>query len=220
MSGPIDHTHKPISETQCGHGHNNCPSGITQNSRRLAIAAVLTGLFMGVEVIGGLFSGSLALLADAGHMLTDFAALTLAWVALLLSGRFAQLPTWAAFVNGLTLFGVAAWIVYEAFQRFSGPEDILAGPMLWVAIAGLFVNIIVFKILSGGSQDSLNMRGAAMHVLGDMLGSAAAIVAALVILTTAWTPVDPLLSIFVAIIILRSAALLVRDSGRILFNAD
>ncbi len=175
---------------------------------------------MGVEVIGGLFSGSLALLADAGHMLTDFAALTLAWVALLLSGRFAQLPTWAAFVNGLTLFGVAAWIVYEAFQRFSGPEDILAGPMLWVAIAGLFVNIIVFKILSGGSQDSLNMRGAAMHVLGDMLGSAAAIVAALVILTTAWTPVDPLLSIFVAIIILRSAALLVRDSGRILFNAD
>ncbi len=182
---------------------------------------------MVVEVVGGLISGSLALLADAGHMLTDFVALSLAWGAFALAKRpandrhtygFERLPVLAAFVNGLTLFLVAIWIVVEAYQRFQDPGHILAGPMLYVAIAGLVINIIVFYILSGADQENLNVRGAVLHVLGDMLGSAAAIVAALIIMKTGYMAIDPILSVIVCILILRSAWYVTRDSAHILLQ--
>ncbi|NNE59032.1 MAG: cation transporter [Hellea sp.] len=208
-----------------GHGHN-CHGNAGQ--KPIAIAAILTGLFMIVEIWGGLVSGSLALLADAGHMLTDFAALSLAWLAFGLAKRpptgslnfgFKRFPVLAAFVNGLTLFLIAGWIVKEAFHRFShDAHDILTGPMLGVAIAGLLVNMLVFYILRRAGTDSLNVRGAILHVMGDMLGSAAAIVAALVIMKTGYTPIDPMLSILVALLILYSAYHLVRASAHILLQ--
>lgn len=182
---------------------------------------------MVAEVIGGLISGSLALLADAGHMLADFAALFMAWGAFMLARRpanwkhtfgFDRFSVLVAFVNGLTLFAIAIWISVEAAQRFFTPGDILAGPMLWVAIGGLVINIVVFWILMGADQNNLNVRGAVLHVMGDLLGSLAAIIAALVIMRTGWTPVDPLLSVLVALLILRSAWTLVKDSAHILLE--
>jgi len=191
-----------------GHSHHHGHSHGGENNRsRVGFAAALTGLFMMAEIVGGLISGSLALLADAGHMLTDFAALAMAWGAFTIAKRpadwkhtfgYDRLAILVAFVNGLTLFLVAAWIVREAIERFHSPSEILAGPMLWVAIGGLVVNLLVFKILTGADQENLNIRGAVLHVLGDLLGSVAAIIAALVIMKTGWTPIDPLLSVLVA----------------------
>jgi len=213
-----DHTH--------GHGHSHCHGNAGQ--KPIAIAAILTGLFMIAEIWGGLISGSLALLADAGHMLTDFAALSLAWLAFGLAKRPAtgrlnfglkRFPVLAAFVNGLTLFLIAGWIVKEAFHRFShDAHDILTGPMLAVAIAGLLVNMLVFYILQRADTENLNVRGAILHVMGDMLGSAAAIIAALVIMKTGYTPIDPMLSVLVALLILYSAWHLVRASAHILLQ--
>lgn len=197
------------------------------NRKRVGIAAALTGLFMIAEVAGGLISGSLALLADAGHMLTDFAALAMAWGAFTIAKRpanwkhtfgFDRFSILVAFVNGLTLLLISIWIVWEAFHRIQTPGEVLAGPMLWVAIGGLAVNLIVFKILTGADQDNLNIRGAVLHVLGDLLGSIAAIVAALSIMKTGWTPIDPLLSALVAVLILRSAWVLIKDSAHILLE--
>ncbi len=212
-----DHGH---THTHHDHGHHNAVS-----RHRIGIAALLTGLFMLVEVIGGLLSGSLALLADAGHMLTDFAALALAWTAFTLARRPAcnrysygldRYSVLAAFANGLALFAICVWILVEAAQRLYSPAPVMAGPMLAVAIAGLLVNLLVFWILTGADQDNLNVRGAVLHVLGDLLGSAAAIIAALLIMWTDWMPIDPLLSALVCVLILRSAWYLVRDSAHIL----
>ena len=209
------------------HGHGHSHSLGEGNRNRVGIAAVLTGFFMVAEVAGGLISGSLALLADAGHMLTDFAALMMAWGAFTIAKRpsdwkhtfgYDRVSILVAFVNGLTLFVVAAWIVWEALQRFQSQSEILAGPMLWVAIGGLVVNLVVFKVLTGADQENLNIRGAVLHVLGDMLGSIAAIIAALVIMKTGWMPIDPLLSVLVAFLILRSAWALVKDSAHILLE--
>ena len=179
------------------------------------------------EVAGGLISGSLALLADAGHMLTDFAALAMAWGAFRLATRpantrytygYDRISILVAFLNGLTLFAVAGWIIWEAFHRLVDPGEVLAGPMLWVAVAGLAVNLIVFWILLGADQDNLNIRGAVLHVIGDLLGSVAAIVAAIIILTTGWMLADPLLSVLVALLILRSARGLIKDSAHVLLQ--
>ncbi len=197
------------------------------NARRVGLAALLTGLFVGVEVAGGLISGSLALLADAGHMVTDFAALAMAWVAFRIAQRpatpdytfgYDRVPILVAFVNGLTLFAVAGWIVWEAIERLASPAEVLAGPMLWVALAGLGVNVLVFWILMGADAENLNIRGAMLHVLGDLLGSAAAILAALIIMATGWVAADPILSVLVALLILRSAYGLARDSARVLMQ--
>ncbi len=194
---------------------------------RVGVAALLTGFFMIAEIIGGLVSGSLALLADAGHMMTDFAALAMAWGAFTLAKRpanwkhtfgYDRFTILVAFVNGLTLSLIAVWILWEAAARLQAPGDVLAGPMLWIAIGGLIVNLIVFKILMGADQENLNIRGAVLHVLGDLLGSVAAIIAALVILRTGWTPIDPILSVLVAVLILRSAWFLIKDSSHILLE--
>ena len=197
------------------------------NFRRVLIALGLTASFMVVEVIGGIISGSLALLADAGHMLTDTMALTLAAVAFHVSKRpahpslsygYQRFQILAAFVNGLALLAVVGWILVEAVRRFISPSEIVAGTMFKVALLGLVVNIIAFAVLHGGDRDNLNIRGAALHVAGDLLGSVAAIVASVVILYTGILVVDPVLSIAVAFLILRSAWVLVKRSAHVLLE--
>ncbi len=198
-----------------------------RNLTRVLIALVLTGTFMVVEVIGGILSGSLALLADAGHMLTDTMALALAAAAFHVSKRpaggsltygYQRFQILAAFVNGLSLLAIVGWILYEAIERFIAPRDILGQTMLVVAVAGLFVNVISFAVLHTGDQENLNIRGAALHVAGDLLGSVAAIVAAVIIIYTGWTPIDPILSVAVAFLILRSAWALVKRSAHVLLE--
>ena len=182
---------------------------------------------MAVEVVGGLVSGSLALLADAGHMLTDAAALALAWLAARLTMRpanarrsygYHRAQVLAAFVNALALFGIVVWILFEAVQRLRTPQPIAGGTMLGVAFAGLCANVAVFLVLRERNSGNLNVAAARLHVLGDLLGSVGAIVAAVVILATGWTPADPILSVLVAALILRSAWQLLGKSTRILME--
>ncbi|MEX2495535.1 MAG: cation diffusion facilitator family transporter [Woeseia sp.] len=203
------------------HSHSN------DNRTRVRIALAITGSFMVVEVVGGMLSGSLALLADAGHMLTDTMALCLAAVAFRVSARpadsrrsygYHRFQILAAFVNGLALLGIVAWILIEAASRLMSPPEVRGNLMLAVAAAGLLVNIAAFVVLHGGDQDNMNMRGAALHVMGDLLGSVAAIAAAIVIILTGWMPIDPLLSVVVAALILRSAWHLVRHSAHVLLE--
>jgi cobalt-zinc-cadmium efflux system protein len=211
-----------------GHAHSHGHSH-SINERSVAIAAVLTGTFMIAEIAGGLISGSLALLADAGHMLTDFASLALAWLGFRLARQpadwrrtygFDRFSVLVAFVNGIALFAIAAWIIVEAAQRLYQPVEVLGGLMLWVAVAGLAVNVVAFMILRRGDKTNLNIRAAALHVAGDLLGSVAAVVASIVILLTGWMPVDSILSVVVALIILRSAWRVVADSGHILLEGS
>jgi cobalt-zinc-cadmium efflux system protein len=209
------------------HSHTHVHEANASNFRRVLVALFLTGTFMVVEVIGGIISGSLALLADAGHMLTDTMALALAAAAFHVSKRpadgkltygYQRFQILAAFVNGLSLLFIVGWILYEAVERFITPRDILGETMLMVAAAGLVVNIVCFGVLHAGDQDNLNIRGAALHVAGDLLGSVAAIVAAVIIIYTDWTLIDPLLSVAVAGLILRSAWALVKRSAHVLLE--
>jgi cobalt-zinc-cadmium efflux system protein len=199
----------------------------SDNKRRVQIALFLTAGFMVVEVVGGVLSGSLALLADAGHMLTDTMALSLAAIAFHLSARpadkkrsygYRRFEILAAFVNGITLLAIVIWIVVEAVRRFMSPVEVIGPMMLYVAIAGLLINLISFLTLHGGDQNNLNIRGAMLHVAGDLLGSVAAIVAAVVIIKTGWMPIDPILSIVVAAIMLKSAWHLIKRSSHILLE--
>ncbi len=217
--GGHDHNH-------AGHGHAGHDHGST-DKKRVLIAALLTGGFMFAEAAGGLLTGSLALLADAGHMLTDSVSLMLAWYAFHLAGRaatsrmtygFHRVKTLVAYTNGIAVFAIGIWIVVEAFHRLNEPSPVLGGPMMVIAIIGLAVNIAAFFVLHGGDRDSLNMRGAILHVLGDLLGSVAALVAALVIITTGWVMIDPLLSGLVALLLFRSAWALTRESGHLLLE--
>ena len=197
------------------------------NLRRVMIALVLTGTFMLVEIAGGIISGSLALLADAGHMLTDTMALALAAMAFHVAKRppdgkltfgYQRFQILAAFVNGLSLLAIVGWILFEAVSRLISPSDVLGGTMLVVASAGLVVNLICFAVLNSGDRENLNIRGAALHVAGDLLGSIAAMVAAIVIIYTGWMTIDPILSIAVAALILKSAWSLVKRSAHVLLE--
>jgi cobalt-zinc-cadmium efflux system protein len=197
------------------------------NAGRLLSAAALTGAFMLAELIGGIISGSLALLADAAHMLSDTVALSIAYLAARTARRpaddrrsygYHRAEVLAAFVNGIALFGVAVWIVAEAVGRLHQPPEILVSVMLPIAALGLGVNLLVFTVLHRGDHHDLNLQGALLHVLGDLLGSLAAITAGLVILATGWRPIDPLLSILVAMLLIRSAWHLARRSSHILLE--
>ncbi len=209
------------------HNHHHTHPVNANNEGRMAFAALLTGAFMVVELIGGILSGSLALIADAGHMLTDFAALSLAWLAFRVARRpadwkhtfgFDRFSVVVAFVNGLSLFVIAGLIVWEAVKRIGQPVEIMGMPMLIVATLGLLVNIAVFMVIISGDKENLNIRAAALHVMGDLLGSVAAIVAAVIILLTGWMPADLIMSVLVAVIILRSAWYVVREAGHILME--
>lgn len=197
------------------------------NQRRMLLAMLLTGAFTLIEIVGGLLSGSLALLADAGHMLTDTAALAIAWAAARLSQRppdalrsygYQRLQVIAALLNSVGFIAIVIWILVEAFQRLQQPVEVLGGPMLAVAVVGLAVNLIALRLLHGGHHHDLNLKAAMLHVLGDLLGSVAAIAAAAVILLTGWMPIDPLLSVLVALLILHGAVSVVRQSLHILLE--
>lgn len=223
-----DHSHDGHDHSGHDHqGHSHAPTVSAGNERVVLIGFLLTAGFMLAEVVAGLLSGSLALIADAGHMLTDAAALLLAWAAFRFGRRasdgkrtfgYMRLEVVAGLINAVTLFALVAWIIYEAIQRFMTPHDVLAGPMFVVAVLGLVVNVTVFLVLSRGDKEHVNIRGAMVHVLGDMLGSVAAVVAAVSIWLTGWMPIDPILSVLVSLLVLRSAWKLFRGSLHILME--
>lgn len=187
-----------------GHGHDHAVAVTADSERRILWVMGLTLVFMLVEVAGGVVSGSLALIADAAHMLTDLLALFLAWFAFRLSRRkpdpmrsygYHRFQVVASYTNGLFLLLIIGWIVYEAMQRVLNPAPIEGWIMLGVAVAGMAANACGMLILSLGDRNNLNMRAALLHVVSDLLGSLAAVIAAVVIILTDWTPIDPILSV-------------------------
>lgn len=225
---PHDHAHHHHGHAH-HHGHHHAPGADAAGGaeRRLFWALLLTGGFTVVEVGGGLIAGSLALVADGAHMLADSAALALAFVSVRLARRpadlarsygYHRLEVLAAFVNGLVLLAIVAWIVVEAVRRLFAPVAVMSDVMLAIAIAGLAVNVVSYLILAGGDRGNLNLHGAMLHVLSDVLGSIAAIVAALVIGLTGWLPIDPLLSLVAAVLLVRSAWGLVKRSAHVLLE--
>lgn len=210
------------------HTHSDAAALRQQDRRALGAALGLTILFLGVEVAGGVLSGSLALLADAGHLATDVAALALALFALRLADRpptaaktfgYRRTEILAALANGVALVGISLVVVIEAVGRIADPQPIRSGLMLAVASAGLLANLVAGALLIRGRKRSLNIRGAFLHVVGDALGSLGAIVAALVIASTGWLAVDALVALGIAGLILVSAWQLVRESVDVLMEA-
>lgn len=192
----------------------------------LAVALGLTLLFALIEAVSGFFSNSLALISDAGHMVTDAAALGLALLAQLIARRppsqrhsfgFVRAEALAAFVNSLAMLLLVAWIVYEAAQRLARPEHVAGSTVLIVATIGMAINLLVAWVLSRGEQ-SINTRAALINVLGDLLGSAAAIAAGAIIHFTGWLRADPILSLFVSLLILRSTLGVLRESYHFLME--
>lgn len=207
-----------------GHAHSHGP---TVGTRRLTLALAVTASLMVAEVIGGLLSNSMALLADAGHMLTDVGALGLS----LFVAWFSRQPAtprktygylrWeilAALINGALLLLLSGWIALEAVGRLRAPEPVAGGLMLGVAIAGFCANALSAWLLHGGQGQSLNLRGAYLHVLSDLLGSVAVIVAALLVQLAGWTLADPIASLVVTLLIVRAAWRLVREAVDILLE--
>jgi cobalt-zinc-cadmium efflux system protein len=196
-------------------------------SRKLAWVLALTATFLLVEIIGGIVSNSLALLADAGHMATDVAALALAWFGARIAQRrqgsahqFGNLrwEVLAAMVNGIALFAIGIGITREAYLRLNAPREIDAVLFGGIAAVGLVVNLISLRVLHGHHHHDLNVRGAYLHIMSDVLGSVGAIIAALVIHFYGWVPADAIISVLVAALILRSAWRLVKESGTILLD--
>ncbi|MEM9232631.1 MAG: cation diffusion facilitator family transporter [Pseudomonadota bacterium] len=197
------------------------------DSRRLLIALCIILGFAVIEVVGGLISGSLALLADAGHMITDGTAIGLALVARHLATRkptatfpFGQqrAQVLAAFVNGVALFALIAFLLFESLQRFNSPQQIDVAVMASVAVLGLLANFAAFAVLHRGNSRDVNMRGALLHVISDILGSVAAIVSAIIIATTGWLAADPLVTLLVCALIGRSAWRLVKETSVVLLQ--
>ncbi|MGQ0567227.1 MAG: cation diffusion facilitator family transporter [Gemmobacter sp.] len=209
-----------------GHDHGgNLDAG---NVGRVRIVFWLTASYAVVQAAGGWFSGSLALIADSGHMVSDAAALLLALIAYRVAARaadstrtygFHRVRVLAALANGASLLLLVAWITWEAVGRIGSPVEILAGPMLLVACVGLAVNVTGAWYLSRGDKRDTNLKGAFLHVIGDLLGSVGAILAAIGIMLTGWLILDPLLSVLVAALVVRSAWSLVSDSLRVLLQA-
>jgi cobalt-zinc-cadmium efflux system protein len=193
------------------HSHGERASASGQNQTRLIIVLALTSVYLAIEVLGSVLTGSLALLADAGHMFTDVFGLGMAVAAI----RFAQRPATAgktygfyrteilaALANAFLLFGVAVYILIEAWQRFQEPVAVESGPMLVIAVGGLVINLVSAWLLRGGVESSLNVRGAFLEVVADMLGSLGVILAALIIHFTGWWQADPLISVVIGLAIL------------------
>jgi cobalt-zinc-cadmium efflux system protein len=210
-----------------GHHHAH-QAGSADARRRLALVLGLTATFMVAEVVGGLLAGSVALLADAGHMLSDSLSLGLALLAAWAAQRpatsqrtfgYRRAEILAALVNGLALVAISLFIFVEAGSRLGDPPEVEGGLMLGVAVAGLVVNAIGATVLARSSHDNLNVSAALRHVLADLLGSVGVIVAAIVVLTTGWEHADPLVGIVIGALVLVSSLPILRDSGRILLEA-
>lgn len=200
----------------------------TAEIRRLKFALLITSFYFVVEVVGGFLTNSLALLSDAGHMFSDIAALGLSLFAFQMARRpattnktygYHRLEILAALVNGLTLWLVVGVIIHEAYQRFLDPPEVRSLGMLVVATLGLGVNIAAALILKSSHRESLNVRGAFLHVLGDALGSVGAIVAGIIMLLTGWYPADPLISVLIGGLILYTSWGLIRESVNILMQS-
>ena len=200
----------------------------TASRRALALALVFTASYTAVEVVGGLFAGSLALLADAVHMLSDNVALALALVATWLATRpatpertygYKRAEVLAALANGVLLVALAIWIFVEAGMRLRDPGDVLGGWMLAIALLGIVVNVAAGLVLSRARSHSLNVEAAFRHVFADLLGSVGVAVAAVVILATGWVEADPLVSILIGVLVLVSTWSILRDSTAILLES-
>jgi cation diffusion facilitator family transporter len=212
-----------------GHGHTHAPVTAAGGQRhRLIVVLVLTLAVLAAEVVGAVVSGSLALLADAGHMATDAAGIALALAAVTLAQRPARgrrtfgwqrVEILAAVANGLLLLGVAGYVLVEAVRRIGHPPEIGSGLMLAVAAVGLAVNLVSLGVLHRGRGESLNIRGAYLEVLADALGSVAVIVAAAVIMITGWTPADIVASAVIGVLVLPRAWHLLRDALDVLLEA-
>ncbi len=190
----------------CEHQHHHHHHGTTQNRRVLTVSLIIIASYMLVEVIGGFLTGSLALLADAGHMLSDAVSLGLSLIAFTLSSKtvnkqktygYKRFEILAAVLNGILLLYVAGYIIIEAVERFSRPTEIATSGMLLIAVVGLLVNIVVawYMMRGGDVKGNLNMRGAYLHVISDMIGSIGAIIAALMMMYGGWNWADPVASI-------------------------
>ena len=212
------------------HRHDETPvmEDARRNSRPLWIALAIIGVFFIVELVGSILSGSLALLADAGHMLSDVAAMAMAIFAFWIASRpatprrtygYYRAEVLAAMANAITLVLVSLYIFWEAYQRLSNPPEIQSVTMLVVATAGLVANLASAAVLSRGAGDNLNLRGAFLHVVGDTLGSVGAIVAGLVMLFTGWYYADPLVSVLIGLLVLYSGWHLLRESVDVLLEA-
>jgi cobalt-zinc-cadmium efflux system protein len=211
-----------------GAGHDHAVSTAGANRGRLMTVLAMTSLVLVAEIVGGLLTGSLALLADAGHMFTDVAGLTLSILAITFAAKppsaqrtygYFRLEILAAVINGMLLFGVAVLILVEAWRRFSSPPDVASGEMLAFAVVGLVANLVSLLLLRPGAEQSLNVKGAYLEVLGDLLGSVAVIAAALVITTTGWNYADPVASVLVALMILPRTWTLLREAVDVLLEA-
>lgn len=194
----------------------------------LGIALLLTAIFMIVELTVGFSIGSLALISDGAHMGTDVIGLTMAFVAIHLAGRkttsdrtfgLFRLEVLAALANGVLLFVVAGYVLFEAVQRFSAPAEVASTPLLITATLGLIVNIISYRLLSAGSKESINLKGAHLEVLADLIGSIGVIIGALLIKFTGWTFVDPIIGVAIGLFILPRTWRLMRQALRILIEA-
>lgn len=217
-------THSHAGHSHAGHSHHGAGGS---DRRALAVVFVLTTVFLVAEVAGGLLTGSLALLADAGHMASDSVSIGLALFAFWLSRRpatpnrsfgYQRAEILAALFNGMTLVAISGWILIEAYRRFSEPSEILGGWMLAVAVLGLVVNLAGVTVLSRSGGESLNLQGALRHVIADVLGSVGAIVASLIIILTGWVYADPIISALIGILVLGSSWTLLRDSVNILLE--
>lgn len=231
--GPGDHHHHGHSHN--GHHHHggrvdeaSRESDHATPMRRLRAALAVTALFLVVEVVGGWLANSLALLADAGHMLTDVAALALSLFVAWFSRQpaspqrtygYLRWEVLAAFLNGATLLLISVWIVWEAMVRLRAPEAVQSGLMLMVAIAGLIVNVIAARMLHSSGTSSLNVRAAYLHVLSDLLGSVGTVAAAIIVRWTGWVAADPIASVLMALLILRGAWGIVRESVDVLLES-
>ena len=211
-----------------GAGHDHAVSAAGANRGRLLTVLAMTSLVLLAEIVGGLLTGSLALLADAGHMFTDVAGLSLSILAITFAAKppsaqrtygYFRLEILAAVINGMLLFGVAVLILVEAWRRFSSPPDVASGEMLAFAVVGLAANLVSLLLLRPGADQSLNVKGAYLEVLGDLLGSVAVIAAALVITTTGWNYADPVASVLVALMILPRTWALLREAVDVLLEA-
>ncbi|PZR55007.1 cation transporter [Xylanimonas oleitrophica] len=210
-----------------GHAHGPAVSSGRRHLRPLVIAFSLTATFMVVEFVVGFWTGSLALISDAAHMGTDVIGLGMAMAAILVASRSTdpqrtyglyRLEVLAALANGVLLFGVAGWVLVEAVRRFSEPPEVPGLPLLVTAVLGLVVNVISFRLLAAGAKESLNVRGAHLEVLGDLLGSVGVVVAAVVLWTTGWSYVDPLVGVAIGLFILPRTWRLSRQALRILLE--
>ncbi|MBR0965641.1 cation transporter [Bradyrhizobium diazoefficiens] len=209
------------------HGGGTAGTAAAQHAGRLAWALGLTATYMVAEVIGGLVTGSLALLADAAHMMTDVGGLALALLAIRFAEReatpqrtygYLRMEVLSALTNTVVLLLLTVYILYEAYQRFQSPPEIRSGPMLAVAAIGLVVNLISMRLLAGGSSESLNVKGAYFEVLSDMLGSIGVIVASLLVMWKGWVLADPIIGAGIGLFIVPRTWTLLKQVTHILME--